>query len=63
MGRRWTPLFLPCDLREWLPADHIVHFILDAVEQLPLNHFHVNARGTGSEHYPPAMMLTLRISC
>ncbi len=58
---RQTPLFLPCDLREWLPADHIVHFILDAVEQLPLHHFHVNARGTGSEQYPPVMMLALLI--
>jgi len=58
---RQTPMFLPCDLRDWLPADHIVHFILDAVEQLPLNHFHVNARGTGSAQYPPAMMLTLLI--
>jgi transposase len=60
---RQTPMFLPCDLRDWLPADHIVHFILDAVEQLPLNHFHVNARGTGSAQYPPAMMLTLLIYC
>ena len=60
---RQTPMFLPCDLRDWLPADHIVHFILDAVEQLPLSHFHVNARGTGSEQYPPAMMLALLIYC
>jgi transposase len=58
---RQTPMFLPCDLRDWLPADHIVHFILDAVEQLSLNHFHVNVRGTGSEQYPPAMMLALLI--
>ncbi|OGV71066.1 MAG: transposase [Lentisphaerae bacterium RIFOXYA12_64_32] len=60
---RQTPMFLPCDLRDWLPADHIVHFILDAVEQLPLHHFHVNARGTGSEQYPPALMLALLIYC
>lgn len=60
---RQTPMFLPCDLREWLPADHIVHFILDAVEQLPLSHFRVNAHGTGSEQYPPAMMLALLIYC
>ena len=58
---RQTPMFLPCDLRDWLPTDHIVHFILDAVEQLPLHHFHVNTRGTGSAQYPPAMMLTLLI--
>ena len=33
---RQTPMFLPCDLREWIPDDHLVHFIVDAVEQLPL---------------------------
>lgn len=60
---RQTPMFLPCDLREWVPADHIVHFILDAVEQIPTAHFQVNDRGTGSEQYPPAMMLALLIYC
>jgi transposase len=58
---RQTPMLLPCDLRDWVPADHIVHFILDAVEELPLSHFHVNHRGTGSEQYPPSMMLALLI--
>ena len=60
---RQTPLFLPCDLREWLPADHLVHFILDAVEQISTGHFRVNHRGTGSEEYPPTMMLALLIYC
>src|SRR5260370_3712107 len=60
---RQTPMFLPCDLREWVPSDHIVHFILDAVEQLPTAHFHVKVRGSGSEQYPPGMMLTLLIYC
>jgi len=60
---RQTPMFLPCDLREWVPADHLVHFILDAVEQIPTAHFQVNHRGTGSEQYPPAMMLALLIYC
>jgi len=60
---RLTPMFLPCDLRDWLPADHIVHFILDAVEQIPTTHFRVNHRGTGSEQYPPTMMLALLIYC
>jgi hypothetical protein len=50
---RLTPMFLACDLREWVPAGHIVHFILEAVEQLPTEHFQVNQRGTGSEQYPP----------
>lgn len=60
---RPTPLFLPCDLREWIPDGHIVHFILDAVEPLSLSHFQVNQRGAGSEQYPPAMMLALLIYC
>ena len=60
---RQTPMFLPYDLRDWVPADHIVHFILDAVEQIPTAHFSVNQRGTGSEQYPPTMMLALLIYC
>jgi len=60
---RKTPMLLPCDLREWVPADHIVHFILEAVEQISIGHFEVNDRGTGSAQYPPAMMLALLIYC
>src|SRR3981081_1562660 len=60
---RQTPMFLPCDLRDWVPEDHLVHFILDAVEQIPTAHFQVNDRGTGSEQYPPTMMLALLIYC
>src|SRR5260221_4013503 len=60
---RETPMFLPCDLREWVPQNHIVHFILDAVEQIPTANFQFNDRGTGSEHYPPTMMLALLIYC
>jgi len=60
---RQTPMLLPCDLREWVPQDHIVHFILDAVEQIPTAQFKVNDRGTGNEQYPPTMMLALLIYC
>lgn len=56
-------MFLPCDLREWVPEGHIVHFILEAVEQIPTGHFRVNERGSGSEQYPPTMMLALLIYC
>ena len=31
---RQTPLFLPCDLREWLPADHLVTLVQEAVDEL-----------------------------
>src|SRR5713226_8917461 len=58
---RDTPLLLPPNLRDWVPADHLVHFILDAVAALDLGQVKVNERGTGSEQYPPTMMLALLI--
>src|SRR5271167_175675 len=58
---RDTPLLLPPDLRDWVPDDHLVHFILDAVEALDLRQVKVNIRGTGSEQYPPSMLLCLLI--
>jgi transposase len=58
---RDTPLLLPPNLRDWVPDDHLVHFILDAVAALDLRRVKVNERGTGSEQYPPTMMLALLI--
>lgn len=58
---RDTPLLLPPNLREWVPADHLAHFLLDAVEALDLRQVKVNHRGTGDEQYPPSMMLALLI--
>jgi len=50
---RQPRMLLPPDLREWVPANHVVHFILEAVEQLPTHQFLVNRRGTGSAQFPP----------
>ncbi len=58
---RDTPLLLPPNLRDWVPADHLVHFILDAVDVLDLRRIKVNTRGTGSEQYPPHLLLALLI--
>ena len=58
-----TPLILPPDLREWVPAGHLAHFILDAVEEMDLRQVQVNERGTGSEQYPPRMLLALLLYC
>lgn len=60
---RDTPMMFPPDLREWLPEDSMVHFIVDAVEMLDLQNFSINHRGSGSAQYPPSMMLTLLIYC
>ncbi len=56
-----TPLLLPPDLRQWVPPDHLVHFIMDAVAELDLSGARVNERGTGDEQYPPRLMLGLLI--
>jgi len=56
-------MLFPPDLREWLPEDSMVHFIIDAVEMLNLQGFSVNSRGSGSPQYSPEMMLALLIYC
>jgi len=54
-----TPLLMPPDLREWVPEDHLVHFIMEAVGLIDLREAKINERGTGSPQYPPALMLGL----
>jgi transposase len=54
---------LPYDLRDWIPEDDLVHFVIEAVEELPLAVFSTNKRGTGSSQYHPHMMLSLLIYC
>ena len=58
---RATPMLLPPDIRDWIPQNHIAHFILDAVEVIPESAGHINWRGSGSEQYPPRMMLAVLI--
>lgn len=60
---RQTPMLLPPDLREWVPEDDMVHFVIAAVEQMDLSQAEVNVHGSGSEQYPPAMMTALLIYC
>jgi len=60
---RETPMLLPPDLREWVPADDMVHFVIEAVAGMNLPMLKVNGRGCGSEQYPPKMMLQLLIYC
>lgn len=60
---RDTPMLLPTDLREWVHQDDLVHFIVEALEVLDVSSANVNQRGTGSEQYPPGMMLGLLVYC
>lgn len=58
---RETPMLLPPDLRDWVPEDDMVHFVIEAVHRLPLESLRVNHRGTGDRQFPPHMMLALLI--
>ena len=60
---RNTPMLLPPDLREWVPSDDMVHFVLEAVADIPLSAFQVNRRGSGDRQFPPRAMLALLIYC
>lgn len=60
---RNTPMLLPPDLRDWVAEDDLVHFVISAVERLPLSAFAVNDKGCGDEQYPPHLLLALLIYC
>ena len=54
---------LPVDMWEWVPEDDLSHFVLEAVDRVPMSAFVVNERGTGSAQYHPRMMLALLVYC
>ncbi len=60
---RETPMLLPVDLRDWIPENDLVHFVIGAVDTMNLSAVSVNSRGSGSKQYPPRMMLALLIYC
>ncbi|MGA2977626.1 MAG: transposase [Spirochaetia bacterium] len=60
---RETPMLLPVDMRDWVPQNDQVHFVITAVETMELGSVRVNTRGSGSKQYPPEMLLALLIYC
>jgi transposase len=52
---------LPPDVREWLPADHLAWFVLDAVADMNLDAFYAAYRtdGHGRAAYEPSLMVAL----
>src|SRR5947208_7425269 len=50
---------LPPDVRDWLPADHLAWFVIDAVGQMDLSAFYgaYRADGHGRAAYEPSMMV------
>jgi transposase len=58
---REQELLLPPSLRDWLGEDHLVWFVLDAVETIDLSGFYgaYRADGHGRAAHDPAMMVAL----
>src|SRR5437868_4314252 len=52
---------LPPDVREWLAADHLAWFVIDAVAQMDLSAFYAayRADGHGRAAYEPSVMVTV----
>ncbi|WP_433366032.1 transposase [Actinoplanes sp. CA-142083] len=69
MAKRYRPVdrdqvfLLPPSMMDWLPADHLVWFVIDAVGELDTAAFHARARlgGVGRRGYDPEMLLTLLV--
>ena len=56
-------LLLPPSLHEWLPQDHLAHFIADTIDQLDLSAFYKRYEDGGSRNQPfhPAMMVKVLV--
>lgn len=61
-GNREQQFLLPPDMREWLPPDHLVWFIVEVMERLDLSAFHTpTIDPRGRRRYDPAVMATVLI--
>src|SRR5262249_46793739 len=56
-------LLLPPSLHEWLPQDHLAHFIADTIDQLDLSAFYKRYEDGGPRNQPfhPAMMVKVLV--
>ncbi len=60
-SRREQGFLLPPDVRDWLSADHLAWFVIDAVAQMDLAAFYsaYRADGHGRAAYEPSLMVTV----
>jgi transposase len=60
-SRREQGFLLPPDVREWLPADHLAWFVIEAVAEMDLAAFYAayRADGHGRAAYEPSLMVAL----
>ena len=60
-SRREQGSLLPPDVREWLPADHLAWFVIDAVAEMDLDAYYgaYRADGHGRAAYEPSLIVAL----
>src|SRR3954454_15320579 len=60
-GGREQGFLLPPDVREWLPADHLAWFVIDAAGEMDLSAFYAayRADGHGRAAHEPSLMVAL----
>ncbi|NKC30435.1 transposase, partial [Falsiroseomonas selenitidurans] len=54
---------LPPDAKDWLPADDVAHFVVAAVDRVPLGAFAMRPVPGGKAQYHPRLLLALLIYC
>jgi transposase len=51
--------FMPIDLNDWLPEDHLARFVVEIVDKIDLQRIYLRYSGTGSIPYDPKLLLSL----
>ena len=51
--------FMPHDLNDWLPEDHLARFVVDIVDKMDLSRVYSSYSGKGSAPYDPKLLLSL----
>lgn len=52
-----TPYLLPPSVQDYVPQDHLAHFVVELVDQLNLRAMVGSYRGKGRRPYHPAMLV------
>jgi transposase len=58
---RGRAFLLPPDTKDWLPEDDVAHFVVAAVDRVPLGAFAVRPIPGGEAQYHPRLLLALLI--